>query len=292
MDQGARVSVVIVTYQSDQLLKRCLESLASQAHFLREVIVVVNSSSPETIRLIKEVWPKARVLENRENSGAAGAREQGIRAAGGEWILTLDSDAFLEEDFLEKFYAVGEAERISPRAGMIVPLIMDEAGERVYTLGHGLTFLRRFYDIRTVSALSLREVFGACSAAALYRKTALDELEVSDGYSFDRDFFFMAEDVDLAWRLRKRGWKCQVFSELKARHKGDGSGTGAHKKKFYSIRNRFFLLRKNETGLYLAVFLFPFLIYEISRFVFLCVCGQGEIYRSALISAFHSREGR
>jgi len=146
-------------------------------------------------------------------------------------------------------------------------------------MGHRLTYLRRFYE-----ASEGRHIFGACSAAAFYNRRMLEELREGEDY-FDSRFFIMAEDVDIAWRARKKGWKVVLDPACVAFHAGNSSVDNSGEKTFYSIRNRFIMIMKNESWLYIALFFVPLVMYEFARFTLLLLQKKGAIYLSAVRSA-------
>jgi len=65
--------------------------------------VIDNASLDGTKEIIKRHYPRVKLIENSKNLGASKARNQGIDASSGDWILALDNDVVLENDFFEKF---------------------------------------------------------------------------------------------------------------------------------------------------------------------------------------------
>lgn len=285
-----KISVVVVTYNSARDIEGCLDSVRDQAgQRAGETVVVDNGSSDGTPELIRERYPNVQLLVNDYNAGASAARNQGIRASHGDWVLTLDPDAQLKKDFLDSFTRFMERYRNGgTRAGVVAAKILFFDKRTVYSMGHVLTFLRRFYDV----GMGLPDqgqfdrgiaVFGACSAAAFYKRRMLEDILGPAGY-FDERFFYMAEDVDLAWRARRGSWRVLSCPEAVAYHRGGGSGTAAAVKDFYSIRNRFFMIFKNDRLLYLALVFAPLLSYEVLRIAALAIQGRAGVWFSAWCS--------
>ncbi|MFH1208627.1 MAG: hypothetical protein V1673_03615 [Candidatus Omnitrophota bacterium] len=73
----------------------------------------------------------------------------------------------------------------------------------------------------------------------------LDKLKERTGY-FDERFFFLVEDVDLAWRAQRARWKVLFYSPMECFHAGNGSGTGEKFRQYLSFRNRHWMIAKNE----------------------------------------------
>ncbi len=284
-----KISIAIVAYNSAGHIGRCLNSLLCQKYADKEVIVVDNGSADKTSEIVRAIYPEALLISNSYNAGAAEARNQAISRAKGEWILTLDADAYLGEDFLLILDRFLKTQGTETRLGIVIPKIYYPQSKVFYAAGHRLTFLRRFYDVGRAKADrgqfdGLKEIFGACSAVALYRKAMLEEVKTGKGY-FDKDLFYMVEDVDLSWRARKKGWRAFFCAAALSYHSGDGAALGEEQKKFYSIRNRFIMMAKNDSRAHLALMALPMVFYEVLRFCYLFLKGESKIYLKAIASA-------
>ncbi len=264
------LSVIIVTFNSKRAIEFCLNSLFAQGYKGFELIVVDNGSQDGTPGFIKENYPGARLIENKENLGACKARNQGIEAAKGDWVLCLDCDISLEEGFLEKITHFAELSEES--VGMFQPKVLESDKKHIYSCGIYLSKMRRFYDIGNKKLdnedyNASKYVFGACAAAVLYRKKCLEEIKVDTGY-FDERFFFLAEDVDLSWRAQKKGWKALFCPEAVCYHAGNSSNTPFKIRQYLCFRNRYFLILKNDNVKrieYVGIILF----YDLPRIIFL-----------------------
>lgn len=241
------ISVVILTYNSQKYIQACLDSVFRQGPKDLEVVVIDNASSDKT-REIVQCYPQVKLVENPKNFGASKARNQGIACSSGEWILALDSDVVLGNDFMENFDRFQKT--LPDNIGMIQPNVLDAEGKTIYSQGICLSALRRFYDLsrgRSKEKLGVDEkkIIGPCSAAAFYKRSMLENLKESSGY-FDERFFFLVEDVDLAWRAQRAGWKVRFCPEMVCFHKGNGSGTDKKMRQYLSFRNRYWMIAKNE----------------------------------------------
>lgn len=96
------VSVIIPTYNRKHLLKPALKSALEQTYSSIEVIVVDDCSTDRTSEWIQENFPTIQLISLKENHGAAGARNIGIKSANGDYIAFLDSDDYWSPDYLEK----------------------------------------------------------------------------------------------------------------------------------------------------------------------------------------------
>jgi len=280
------IAVVVAVFNGALTIRKCLDSIFCQLRPPDQVIVIDDGSEDDTLNIVRNEYPHALFIVNDRNEGASAARNKGIRATSADWIATVDSDAHLDKDFILNFEShLIEAKehslkKYSDKTGIIVPRILFPGGGQVYSIGHRLTYLRRFYEAREGA-----HIFGACSAAAFYNRRMLEELREGADY-FDPRFFIMAEDVDIAWRARKKGWRVALEPACVAFHAGNSSGDSVGKKTFYSIRNRFIMIVKNESRIYIVLFFIPLALYEFARFMRLLAQGKGSIYLSAVRSAF------
>ena len=251
------ISAIVVTYNSASRIKNSLGSISNQGRKDIEVIVVDNNSEDGTKELVKNTYSNVRLIENIKNYGYSYALNRGIEKASGRYIFCLNDDIVLEDKFIEKMV---EAITQGPEIGAVQPKVFQYDGETIDSAGIYLSFLRRFHDIghgrKDSERFSRqREVFGACAAAVLYRRKALESIKIENEY-FDEDFFCIAEDVDLSWRLRNKGWKTIYCPEATCVHTGGISRRKYKFNRYLSLRNRYLMILKNES-------LFGFLRYPI-----------------------------
>lgn len=263
------ISAVILTLNSREFIKSCLDSLFAQDPAPAEIIVVDNASRDGTVDFIKKEYPGVILVENKSNLGAAQARNQGIEIAAGEWVLCLDCDVVLESGFSRALnLAIGS---LPSDIGIIQPKILTTRGQ-IYSAGIRVSYLRRFSDIgrgkeNSAGFNAPGYLFGACSAAALYKKSMLDNIKEANGY-FDKEFFFLFEDVDLSWRAHRHRHRAIFWPKAVCRHRGDSSATGFKIRQYLCLRNRYYTLLKNDSPVKCLI---PFLIYDLPRLVWLAV---------------------
>jgi len=116
------VSVVVVTYNSEQHIETCLSHLEGRGH---EVVVVDNASSDGTVELVRRRFPDVRVIPLEENIGYGAANNVGIDATTGPYVLVLNPDAWPLGDAIERLVDAAEA---SPHAAIVAPRLLDELG--------------------------------------------------------------------------------------------------------------------------------------------------------------------
>ena len=255
----ARVSLILVTWNSARFLPRCLDGIAQQTFGDIEVIVVDNGSSDDSVAIVRERFPNATIIRNAANEGFSRAVNQGIARATGEFVQLVNPDAFLEPEYVAKLVeALEEDEAYGSATGKL----LRAEGVGVDSKGIRMTRTGRHLDIEEGEE---REVFGVSGAAAMYRMAFIRDVTLSDGQFLDEDFFSYREDADVAWRGRLFGWRALFVPEAIGHHVRNVT---PEKRRalpasinMHSVKNRFLLRLKNE-GLYLALRNAPF---ELAR---------------------------
>ncbi|MFC1700877.1 glycosyltransferase family 2 protein [Patescibacteria group bacterium] len=240
------VSVNILTYNGEKYIRECIESVLNQRYPNIEIIIIDNNSSDCTISEIKKFDnnPKIyKIIFNNEQSGFAVGHNQAIRQSRGDFILCLNQDVVLHKDFVDNAIALLEKNTdISSIQGKVLRFNSDGSfSKKIDTTGLVILKNRRIINrgqgkIDNGQFEKEEEVFGADGACPIYRKKALEDIKVNNEF-FDEDFFAYKEDVDLAWRLRLRNWKCVYHPMVIAWH-WRGSGDSAERTPWGIIRER------------------------------------------------------
>jgi GT2 family glycosyltransferase len=224
VSERPEVAVVIPSWNSIDLLPRCLESLAGQGIEL-ETMVVDNGSVDGTVGFLER--ERVPHLSLPENVGFARAMNLGVAAVGAKAILGLNADTVAEPGAVR---ALLEALEGDPALGGVQPRILqreggpaDVARARLYSAGQALTKDGRAFELGAGEPQSPRyrapaEIFGVCGAACLLRRELFDEL---GGY--DESYFAFYEDVDLNVRGRIAGWRFGYAPEAVVWHVGNAS---------------------------------------------------------------------
>lgn len=248
-----KVSAVVVTWNSSKDIVRCLDSLLNQTHDLEKVVVVDNASSDGTPDLITSRFPQVTLERKAENEGFARGNNIGIARLSTDWILTLNPDAHLASDWVEKLLSFTEGK---PRIGIV--------GGKLYKDSSSLDESRiidsagiEIFRSRRVRDLGMGEpdgeqwnkpmrVFGICAAAALYRRDMMADVSIR-GEIFPERFFSYYEDADLAWRAWRRGWEAWMYPDATGWHMRGGSPVGDRFSRYMTHRNRLGMIARNES---------------------------------------------
>lgn len=282
-------TVIIVNWNGEVFLERCLAALMDQTAKPHEIILVDNASADKSVEIVDE-FPSVRVLVQDQNTGFARGNNLAIAAASSEseWIVLLNPDAFPEPRWLEELLAAAHRNPGFDAFGskLVVvaadPGVLDGAGDvyhvsgLVWRMGHGAPVAS--------SVEQAREVFSPCAAAAMYRRSALREVG-----GFDEDYFCYVEDVDLGFRLRLAGYRCLYAPLSVAHHVGSGTTGGQHSDfaVYHGHRNLVWTYVKDMPGMLLWAFLPLHLAMNLVALIVFTARGQGGVIlrakRDALI---------
>jgi len=290
-----KLTINLVTFNGQKYLPYCLESIRNQTFKDFSVLVIDNDSHDNTVNFIKQYYPSVRVVENKKNLGFAKAHNQGIHWTKSEYVLCLNQDIFLEQDFLKKAIDFLDTH---PNVGSISGKLLrwnfknktrtnliDTIGLKIFKNHRVIDEKQGVRDNEEFNAP--REIFGPSGAAPIYRRTALENIKLNNEY-FDEDFFIYKEDVDLAYRLRIGGWKSFNVPQAIGYHdrsitkKGNVIANRTLKSQFanyYSYRNHLFVLAKNEYLINLIIY-FPYIFwYEFKKFIYLLLFERKTLVR-------------
>lgn len=281
-----KVTVVIVNWNGERFLERCLYALMDQTVRPHEVILVDNASTDGSIGIVRR-FPSVRLVALDHNTGFARGNNLAIAAAStdSEWIALLNPDAFPEPRWLEELLLSAQDNPEfevfgSKLVNASAPTVLDGAGDAyhmsglVWRMGHGKAV--------PSPQESVREIFSPCAAAALYRRSAL--LEVG---GFDEDYFCYVEDVDLGFRLRLRGYRCLYVPDSVAHHVGSGTTGGKHSgfAVYHGHRNLVWTYVKNMPGTLFWLLLPLHMAMNVAVVAWFAMHGQGATIWRAKIDA-------
>lgn len=218
---GSRLSVMILTWNSAGKIEPCLEALLQGTRVPDEIIVVENGSKDQTRAVLAMQFPFVRVIENTINLGVARARNQGLAAARGTYVLVLDDDATMQPEALAQLVAVLDA---NPTVALCGPQLLNTAHEPISA---NLTFPTLSHKIRRWGTVEqrngstwdnsisgrMREVDYVIGACQLIRRAALDEVGL-----YDEHIFYGPEDIDFCLRLRQAGWRITLQPAARVIH--------------------------------------------------------------------------
>jgi len=242
---AGRVTVIVVSWNSRRFLEECLRSVEAQTHGDVETIVVDNGSADGSADFVASAFPKAILIRNSANEGFCRANNAALMRATGVFILCLNADAILEPDFLERaltgFTAVHRVGMVSGKIHRFDGVTIDSAGQ---ILTRARRIVDRGYGERDVGRYDLPgEIFSVCGAAALYWRGMIDAI-AEGGELFDESFFAFGEDMDVAWRAQRAGFRGYYVPSARARHFRGGTQPAAP-----GLLGRFFQTARRPPGI-------------------------------------------
>lgn len=249
-------SIIIIVWNNKDHLSACLGSLFYQIRRDIEIILLDNGSKDglDLDDLPSSPDVSLRIERFPSNLGFAAANNIGARLARGEWIVLLNADAYPEPDWLEQLLMTAKQNPdynffSSRQIQYNSPHLLDGAGDDYHV--SGLAWRRYYNHTREEYGLKQEEVFGACAAAAMYRRE--DFLKVG---GFDEDYFSYFEDVDLSFRLRLAGGRCLYVPDAMVHHVGSAStGKLSDFVIYYGHRNLVWTFIKNMPGILFWLYL-------------------------------------
>jgi GT2 family glycosyltransferase len=244
-----------VNFNTRSFIENCLRSIFSCPFAGKsEVIVVDNNSTDGSVEVLRRNFLGVRLIRNQVNVGFAVANNQGLKIATGKYILLLNPDTEILSDALDILYRFIVSH---PEAAIVAPMLVDGGHKRQpscrrfpsvwqemvkaigfpkYLPDHPLFGFSNACDYR--SAHKIDQPQGACLLA---RRDALEEDCVFDGR-----FYMYYEEVDLCYRMRKRGWEIYFVPEARVIHfSGKSFSKNMPRMIFHIYRSKFLFFKKH-----------------------------------------------
>jgi N-acetylglucosaminyl-diphospho-decaprenol L-rhamnosyltransferase len=216
------VSVVVVTYNAMPWIERCLDSVSGY-----EIVVVDHGSTDGTLEVVRERFPRVRVLE-QDNLGLSAGWNRGIRETAGAYVLILNADAWADADGVARLAAFADEH---PRAAVVGPRLRHPDGRlqpsvrgfpTPWRIATEYLFLRKLAPRSRALNSFYAEGFAhdrvrtaefVMGAVMLVRRAAVDEVG-----PLDEDFFLFSEETDWCFRFRQAGWQVWFTPDAEFTH--------------------------------------------------------------------------
>ena len=269
------VSIIIVNWNTCELLQHCLQSLDSATQDLScQVIVVDNASTDGSAQMVKEQFPWVVLVENLNNVGFGRANNQALQMAESEFLLILNPDTILQAGVVQAMVLYLNQH---PAVGAIGPRILNLDGSLQVSISPMPSIFREAwrlfhmdwlypYSRYSKARLAAQEAFevdvlkGAC---ILLRKEIIGGIGL-----FDEQFFMYSEEVDLCWRIQKAGWQLHWLPSVSVIHYGSQSTKQIADQMFLELyRNKIKFFRKHQGELSSMVYKAILLIAALPRWL-------------------------
>jgi GT2 family glycosyltransferase len=288
------VSVIIVNWNTRDIIQNCLDSIYQTINDLSfEVVVVDNASSDGSQELLRQRYPQVLKIYNEVNRGFGAANNQAFAMMKGKYALLLNSDVILTPGAIDKLYSFAETH---PQAAIVCGQLLNADGSKqnsiasfpnLFTLAANTSLLEylfpQYYPSKRYKYDAPIEVDSAIGACMMINKKALDEI----GY-FDERYFFFFEETDLAYALHSKGWSVYHVPDAFIYHlQGQSIGHNVGSRiEFYRSRYQFLRKWHKLSYYYLArgIIFLRLLINVISNFIYVALTlGLSKKARSKLV---------
>ncbi len=240
------VTVIVVSYNTRDLLARCLDSLLPETAMGDVGVVVIDNASRDgSLALVREQFPWVALVESPVNLGFAAANNLALRELASPYALLLNSDTEVAPGTVRALLdCIGR----HSAAGVVGCRLLNTDGSLQHScwrfptppraLGEALGVaqaMRRRADYSEWDYASERRIDFAIGACLLVRKEALDRVGL-----FDERFFMYAEETDLCRRLARAGWETWYTPACRVVHHGGASGSAATPGHFLYARELYY----------------------------------------------------
>jgi GT2 family glycosyltransferase len=249
----ADLSVIIVNWNTRDLLIQCLESVFRTAGGVDlEIFVVDNGSTDGSGRAVKKRFPDVKVIENQWNIGFAGANNQALKRSGGKYLLLLNPDAQVKPNAIEALMSFMESHS---RAGVAGAQLLHSNGSKQNSIANfpslatellNKSLLRRLFPEKFPGKgrhysepIEVDSVIGACM---MVRRRAAEQVGL-----LDEDYFLFLEETDWCYRMKQAGWEVYHVPQAEVDHlQGKSAGEVKKEAKVEFYRSRYHFFRKNR----------------------------------------------
>jgi len=284
-----KLSIVILNWNGSRHLRRFLPSVLKYSNYdWAEVVVADNCSNDDSRECIEQEFTGVKFLQLERNYGFAEGYNRALKDNDAEYILLLNSDVEVTENWLEPMIQMMDS---NPLIAACQPKIMqlEHHGKFEYAGAAGGFIDHYGYPFCRGRIINFQEkdlgqydapisVFWASGAAILVRGKYWHEFE-----GFDSDFWAHMEEIDLCWRMKNRGFKIAVCPQSRVFHLGGGSlSYGSPQKIYLNFRNNLFLLYKNLPKGKLMTTLFIRMLLDGVAAVQFLVTGQFSAFTKVL----------
>ncbi len=211
------LSVIIVNWNTRELLLNCIDSFYRSIKGLTfEIFVVDNGSRDGSVDSVRRAFPEIELIQNQRNLGFARANNEALRKSKGRYALLLNTDVILKDGAIE---TLAEFMDRNPDVGIAAGQLINGDGSKQNSFDNfpslatevlNKSLLRIFFPTRYPSKrvnysspIDVHSVIGACM---IVRSQAIREVGL-----LDEDYFFFMEETDWCYRMKRRRWRvCHV----------------------------------------------------------------------------------
>ena len=241
----ARVSVVVTTKNNAAIIRKCLDHIYDQKFKDFICNVADDGSTDETLQIVKSEYPDTKIFECKECLGPAHNRNKVLEKSNEEFVVFVDSDAFIKRDWLDQAIEKMEMEK---SIGLIGGKVYDYHTDKIQSIG-GQTHLGGTVWLEDCLINDKRAQIKEKFCHWLPSSTFMMRTHVAkDIGGFDSDYGYLYEDIDISWRVWLAGHKVLYFSSLESVHMMSVTASSTYspwRRQFMSKRNKMVTFLKN-----------------------------------------------
>lgn len=271
------ISIIIVSYNTKEILKRCIDSIYKFTEGVTfEVIVVDNSSIDGSQTMIREEFPEVYLIESEFNVGFGKANNLGSKVASGNYLFFLNSDCILIENAIFKFFNFYEKNKSELKIGCLggsllnnnlcvdcsyqrFPTVTKTIVDRILYLSGKIVKKSHRNSEKIRSQINYDGVFKdievdfLLGADLFFHRSVFEDLQ-----GFDEQFFLYFEETDLQKRILKKGLLRLFLFDVKIIHIGGGTTKRSNASNIIFLESQYKYFKKHE----------PLIKYYIFRIVY------------------------
>ena len=245
------VSVIILSYNALDIVRRCLPSVHASTYSNLEIIFADNASTDATVEWVENMFPEIVIVRHPENFFFCRGNNEAVAGAKGKYIALLNNDVEVDPNWLAPLVSRMESDRA---IGAVQPKLLQHqdrsrfeyaggAGGHLDRFGYPFVRGRIFFELERDEGQydTDEQIFWATGAAILLRR----DIYQSVG-GLDERFKMHMEEIDLCWRLQRRGYRIESVCESVVYHIGSASlPRGSPDKTYLNYRNNLLAMYKN-----------------------------------------------
>lgn len=263
-----QTTVIVVTYDSENVIERCIESILAEGH--HELIVVDSGSKDATTEILSDNYPAVSLFELEDNPGYGSCVNHAVQQATGDYLVVLNPDTKVHSGAIQALVEplAADPERIT------APQIRT-FDERINTCGNrehitGLAFVRGFGDEPETHSNS-EQLAGFSGACFGIRRDTFENLG-----GFEEELFLYMEDAELSWRAHSKNVEILFVPSAIVYHEYEGPAVDANK--LYHLEFGRYVILRRFYDLPTAVLLAPsLLLTELLTWGFAVLLGTNGI---------------
>ena len=265
MNEKSLISIIVLNYNAGELLLNCINSLMKSTYQNIEILVVDNISSDDSHSKCKKQFPDIKLIQNRKNLGYCGGNNVGIKEAKGEFIVILNPDTIVEENWLDEMFNAFNEFGDGLYQPKIISLnesdIIQSTGNMIHVFGFGFA---RDKGGKIIEKKEEIEKIGYASGTCLFTtKKVLEKVGLLDEF-----LFLYHDDLDLGWRAAQIGINSYYVPKSKIFHAESYSLKWSAKKFYWLERNRKYCLKTHYSKDTYKKMSFSLMLVDLSIWIF------------------------